>query len=751
MNNIKIKQFLIFYTICLGCLLSQTYSISGTILDIKTKETISDVNVFIPSSDFGTTTNKEGYFNLSLDSQPVIYMKVRGSIDLSLQMIGYEDKTLQVDLSENNINLDDIFLKVKSIDLESIHIHSHKNESKQISDILINGQELNDNLSGNIATTLSNQPNIGVNSFGVVTSKPVLRGFSGDRFLLTKDGNETGDLSNSSTDHIITLDITNINQIEVIRGPKSLIYGANAIGGVINTTISGNPKTRVDKIYRKIILGGETFNDGLYGNIMFHIPYKNNQFNLLFNNRNTSNQTSPIGTLENTFSRTSNYQISFTNYNKNNYINFIIEHYNMDYGIPPSLEGHINGVDIDLFKKTFQINYHQDISTLIFNQLDIKYNFIDYGHKEFENNLDYFSVSLSKKTNNLKIELNSDNLIIGSNFDYKIFSPQGFYWTPKTDEVDFSLYAFYEREFNNLDFLSSFRLGYISINPEQNTSFANLDSQDIRNRNFHKISFSGGLRKRINKIEINAWLMSTMRAPRVEELFSDGPHLGTYSYEIGEPNLELEKIYGIESSINYSSELLNVSLVTFYNYSPYYHQMNQMGECEDEYVIGLSHPCAGADFIEWGSGSSGWLYKYQTQGVEAVIKGLEFSLVRQFQRLKIAYDFSLTNGYNLTSDLPLSLINPTKQVLDLEYSKQSLTYKVRLSQIHSQDRLGQFESYTPSSFLVDFIIGYHNKNQNITIQFNNVLNEKYYNHLSRIKSIMPEPGRNIVLNYKIFF
>ena len=108
MNNIKIKQFLIFYTICLGCLLSQTYSISGTILDIKTKEAISDVNVFIPNSDFGTTTNKEGYFNLSLDSQPVIYMKGRGSIDLSLQMIGYEDKKLQVDLSENNINLDDI-------------------------------------------------------------------------------------------------------------------------------------------------------------------------------------------------------------------------------------------------------------------------------------------------------------------------------------------------------------------------------------------------------------------------------------------------------------------------------------------------------------------------------------------------------------------------------------------------------------------------------------------------------------------
>ena len=82
-----------------------------------------------------------------------------------------------------------------------------------ISDISLSGQTLNDNLTGNIATTLSNQPNIGMNSFGVVTSKPVLRGYSGDRFLLIKDGNKTGDLSQSSIDHIITLDMSEVNEV----------------------------------------------------------------------------------------------------------------------------------------------------------------------------------------------------------------------------------------------------------------------------------------------------------------------------------------------------------------------------------------------------------------------------------------------------------------------------------------------------------------------------------------------------------
>ena len=87
---------------------------------------------------------------------------------------------------------------------------------------------IRDSLKGNIATTLTNYPNIGINSFGTVVSKPSLRGFSGDRFLLTNDGNETGDLSQSSIDHVITLDMSEVNQIEIIRGPKSLVFGMNA-------------------------------------------------------------------------------------------------------------------------------------------------------------------------------------------------------------------------------------------------------------------------------------------------------------------------------------------------------------------------------------------------------------------------------------------------------------------------------------------------------------------------------------------
>ena len=371
---------------------------------------------------------------------------------------------------------------------------------------------------------------------------------------------------------------------------------------------------------------------------------------------------------------------------------------------------------------------------------------VDYGHMEFESN-NNLGLILNKRTNNVKVELQSDNTILGTELDYKQFSSGGLYYSPNTNELDFSMYAFNDKEFEKINLLSSIRINYLSIKPEQYI-YSNIDSEDVRDRSFNYFSSSLGIKKIITDFEINFWVMNTMRAPRVEELYSDGPHLATYSYEIGQPNLDLEKSYGIESSILYSTKPFNISLTTFYNYSPYYHQMSKMGECLNDPIPDSSnHPCAGADFINWSTG----LYKYQIKGIKSIIKGLEFNLNYSYQKFKITYDFSLVRGYNLTNGLALSYMNPDKQIMVLEYNEKSMNYKLRLSKIHSQNRLGEFETYTPKSFLADFIISYTKNKHNITIQFNNLLNEEYYNHLSKIKSIMPEAGRNIVLNYKIFF
>ena len=215
------------------------------------------------------------------------------------------------------------------------------------------------------------------------------------------------------------------------------------------------------------------------------MPIKNNQLNIYLNNRQTDNQTSPIGTLVNTHSMTSNYKIGFTNYQKLGYINFVVESFNMDYGIPPSSEGHILGVDIVLKKNTLQINGHRDISFGDFNQLDIKYNFIDYEHSEFENNVDYFSVKLAKNTHHFKLEILSEMISIGTELEYRDFIPAGFYWTPNTDETNVSFYGYIKKNYKKYNVLGSFRIGHIIIDPKPNyTSYANLEVDEITKKKF---------------------------------------------------------------------------------------------------------------------------------------------------------------------------------------------------------------------------------------------------------------------------
>ena len=659
-------------------------------------------------------------------------------------MIGYAESCLHINLIDNIVDLGKIDLVPSSLELESIHVHSHSDKSVLISDISIEGQNLNTNILGNIATTLSSQPNLGINSFGYITSKPVLRGYSGDRFLLMKEGMSTGDLSQSAIDHVITIDISEVNKIEIIRGPKSLIYESSSIGGIVNTKVYGNSKFRVDKFNKFFIFGGETFNKSSYGNLNLYIPINDKQINISASNRHSGDQTSPNKSLDNTSSNTSNYKLGFTKYGNKNYRNFVFENYEMNYGIPPSIEGHINGVDIKLYKKTFQFNYHHDIIFNGFNQFDVKYNFIDYSHGEFVKNEDYSTVKLGKRTHDFIVELKSLYSVIGSKCTFKEFIPSGFYWTPKTNEASLSIYGFNQIKLNHFDLLGSFRLEHLSIIPMLGEArFSNIDKDQVKNRHFQYLASSIGFKKHINNFEFNSWIMNSIKAPRVEELFSDGPHLGTYSYEIGEPNLKLEKIYGIENSILYNSTPFKISFTSFYNYSPYYFQMTKTGNCEEQFIVGESHPCSGADFIEWGSGSAGWLYKYQVEGVESVMRGAEVSLTYQYKNFKYIYDYSQVKGDNLLTDRPLSLINPTKEVFNIELSKGLIIYNTKFTKIHRQDRLGEFEEPTPSAFIVDFIFGYQLNQYNITLKCNNIFDSEYFNHLSKIKSIMPEAGRNI--------
>ena len=122
----------------------------------------------------------------------------------------------------------------------------------------------------------------------------------------------------------------------------------------------------------------------------------------------------------------------------------------------------------------------------------------------------------------------------------------------------------------------------------------------------------------------------------------------------------------------------------------------------------------------------------------------------KIKSFKLNYNVSYVQGDDKTLQLPLSYMTPMKQIVNFSYKNNLSNFKIKFSKIHAQNRLGEFETETLGSLLTDVILSFNYKKQTITFQFNNIFDVTYYNHLSRIKNISPESGKNVHIIYKLF-
>tara|TARA_B100001173_G_scaffold305289_1_gene310484 strand:- start:462 stop:1322 length:861 start_codon:yes stop_codon:yes gene_type:complete len=285
---------------------------------------------------------------------------------------------------------------------------------------------------------------------------------------------------------------------------------------------------------------------------------------------------------------------------------------------------------------------------------------------------------------------------------------------------------------------------------------SNIDTSNVVQRNFPILSAAMSMFRNWNQWELSISTMFTGRTPGIEDLYSDGPHLVSLSYEIGQPELDLENTLGFETGLKYQNKKGVIRIGSYQNYSPNYHISTKTGICSEEFIIGENHPCAGADFIEWGSGSTGWLYKYQMEGLESFIYGFESDFEYQLsKRVKTFGSISITRGENLTQKTPLAYMPPDKFLFSTEINFEPLLLSATFKRVLEQNRLSEFEEKTEGYFVTNLNATYtiHSSNiiHKIIFQAENIFDQEYYNHLSRIKSVMPERGRSLNLQYRLSF
>ena len=316
----------------MGLLWAQDGNITGIVVTAEDQTPIHGANIYSETLGIGTVSQVDGSFTLN---------KVpKDTVSLTFSMIGFKDVKTIVVINELIYDLGNIIMFKDTLKLDQINVEAHHELQPKdfVSNIVVSGNKYHTNLKSSLALTIKEETGLAIRSIGQATTQPVLRGYSGDRFLLTEDGLSIGDLSNTSIDHANSLDMASFNNVRIIRGPEALLFGSNTIGGVINVSRHANSEARFSKIHVMALTGIESSNKSVFGNITAYIPINNHQLRFSSLRRKTGNQRTPVGVLDNT--ELSNYEVtgSYSYFGKANRSTLTLEQIFMDYGIPGSYE-----------------------------------------------------------------------------------------------------------------------------------------------------------------------------------------------------------------------------------------------------------------------------------------------------------------------------------------------------------------------------------------------------------------------------
>jgi iron complex outermembrane receptor protein len=711
---------------------SDNLVIEGVVLNAETSEPVSNAVVLIPDIGYYATTKQDGSFYLEINLNKPIRIKITH--------LAFQERLIDINPKSDNIKKLIIYLIPKTINLSPVVVTDKNSvtvydEIKDYSNIL-KGKELQRNLSQTLAATLKNETGLSVRSMGPAPSRPVFRGLGQDRILITEDGSKSIDLSATSPDHAVTIEPFNSERIEVLRGPKILTKSSSTIGGIVNIIKDEIPELIHNNYHLTLGGYGETVNRGYLGSIQSEIPFKPFALKFELNKRNTSDLKTPEGLLKNSSSKNLNASGGLSFIDDFGYLGTSYRSYNLNYGIPGGFIGaHPKGVNIDITKK--QLRFESKINLEDETDfLKISYKNIYYRHKEFE-----FSGRIGSEfriiTNLANIDLyhskilGFDEGIIGFSLEHRDFEIGGYVFTPPTNSLNLSSFIYEEVNLGRFNLNFAIRHSFDFVKPK----IENLNSKigQIRKRNFNNLSVSSSLIYQLSHIVfIGANLSKSSRVPTIEELFSEGPHLAAYSYEVGNPELKSESGIGSEIFVYHKFEKLNFNINFFYNNFSYFIIPRNSGEINYQTFLPI----------------------YKTYGIEAVLYGFDGSLNWNFyDNLFLSHSISFTKGIFREDSKPLPQIPPLKGITGIQYKAEDLSVGLNCEWALRQNDVDIFEQPTSGYIIFNSFAQYlfyiNDLVNSISLGIDNIFNRSYRNHLSRIKSVLPEAGFNIRLVYKL--
>ncbi|NSY32604.1 TonB-dependent receptor [Pseudoalteromonas sp. JC28] len=210
--------------------------LTGKVVDAN-NQPLSNVTIHLHGKSKSVKSDKNGQFTIAIDADS----------QLHVTKPNYLDKRVDVDEAQGFVRVE-----LKPTSVESIVVYSsalHKNSMEMTSPVsVLSGDELKNRAKPTLGETLKGQPGINASYFGPVSSSPIIRGLDGPRVKITQNGLDSSDASRVGPDHANTNDSLAAQQIEVLRGPATLLYGSGAIGGVVNVVDNRIPTDVIDSL-----------------------------------------------------------------------------------------------------------------------------------------------------------------------------------------------------------------------------------------------------------------------------------------------------------------------------------------------------------------------------------------------------------------------------------------------------------------------------------------------------------------------
>lgn len=723
-------------------------SLEGQVLDSRTNEPVPYVYMRTDEINRAATTDRNGAF--LLENLPA------GTYTLALHRIGYVTQRRLLVINEQTSPFLEITLQPAALSGEAIEVVASQDQLRGAAmpnaSIRMSGQALRDNLGTTVAETMANEPGFAQRTMGANPARPVIRGLGDSRVLMLQDGERTGDASDVPPDHAVTIDPISADQIEVARGPAALAYGSSAIGGVVNVVRNQIPTSRPASRTGSASLHGFSVNNGVAAATSLRAPWRDTyavHFDL--NGRYSADYATPAGMLDNSFLRATNSAAGISYIQPWGYTGVAVSTYLSHYGIPPDAEGgHPSGVDLDMMK--FQIESRSEIllPESFVNLLEVRLSYRYYNHKEYEIpgiigtefNANTVYATLSGRHRAIGPFREGTIGFWGEWQDYFIFDR----FNLEARRYSGSLYTIQQAGTDRLDLQLGLRVDLNLAAPLKEEPDSRIGH--IRRRSFAGISSSASLVYDLGAgFEAGTSYMHSFRPPELKELFSRGPHLAAYAFEIGNPDLEPERALGVDGFVKYSHSRIWAQFTVYRNeFRRFIYPRNTgrrniiIADLNDYQFVSVPARFTG---VEW---SGEWrLTKRLT------LRGA-FDYI--FAERDVAADEAEITGFTGRT-APLPMIPPASLSAGLSYERNAFGTGMFVRHSVEQSRVGEFEQPTDAFTILDAHMQYRFMQgpmlHTVSLRVDNLLNHIHFNHLSRIKEVYPEPGRSFNLLYRLYF